>query len=87
MSLPSRPTTRRETYLSKIAGQDTQLPNYPTDREEEYLDYIARNGSGGGGGSVEKVNNISPVDGNVTVHMEDIDFGTSAWTQVQAILS
>lgn len=86
MALPNYPTNRRETYYSKIAGQDTQLPNYPTDREEEYLDYIARNG-GGGGGSVEKVNDISPVDGNVTVHMEDIDFGTSAWTQVQTIFS
>lgn len=87
MSLPSRPTTRRETYLSKIAGQDTQLPSYPTTREEDYLDYIAKHGGGGGGGSVETVNNISPVDGNVTLHLEDIDFGTSAWNQVQAILS
>ena len=86
MALPSSPTTRRETYLSKIAGQDTQLPSYPTTREEQYLEAIAENG-GGGGGSVEKVNNISPVDGNVTVHMEDIDFGTSAWTQVQTIFS
>lgn len=53
MSLPNYPTTRKETYLAKIAGQNTTLPEYPTTREEEYLDYIAKHGGGGGGGTTD----------------------------------
>ena len=54
MSLPENPETRREQYLSVIAGQNTTdiLPETPYTREEQYLDYIARNG-GGGGSSVQ----------------------------------
>lgn len=50
MSLPAKPNNRKEAYLSKMAGQDTELPASPQNREEAYLDYIARNGGGGGGG-------------------------------------
>lgn len=50
MSLPEKPTGRRETYLASIAGQNVSIPNNPQGREEEYLNYIARNGGGGGGG-------------------------------------
>ena len=49
MGLPSSPNTRKEVYLSNIAGQGTSLPTEPITREEEYLDYIAKNGGGGGG--------------------------------------
>ena len=49
MALPSSPNTRKEVYLSNIAGQGTSLPTEPHTREEEYLDYIAKNGGGGGG--------------------------------------
>jgi len=53
MSLPEYPETRREQYLSVIAGQNTTdiLPEKPLTREEQYLDYIAVNGGGGGGTS------------------------------------
>lgn len=56
MSLPEKPETRREQYLSVMAGQGTaaDLPESPKTREEEYLDYIARYGGGGGGGDVTK---------------------------------
>lgn len=50
MALPEKPITRRETYLSNIAGQNTPLPEKPITREEAYLDYIAKNGGGGGTG-------------------------------------
>ena len=49
MGLPSSPNTRKEVYLSNIAGQGTSLPSEPITREEEYLDFIAKNGGGGGG--------------------------------------
>ena len=52
MTLPNEPLTRQEMYLSKIAGEDTELPAEPLTREEMYLDEIARNGGGGGGGGV-----------------------------------
>lgn len=53
MSLPETPVTRRELYLSVIAGQSdvSTLPESPVTREEQYLDYIAKNG--GGGSSVQ----------------------------------
>lgn len=51
MALPEKPFSRKEQYLSKIAGQDTEIPEEPFSREEMYLDEIARNGGGGGGTS------------------------------------
>ena len=50
MALPNNPQTRKEMYLSNMAGQGTALPSEPHTREEEYLDYIAKNGGGGGTG-------------------------------------
>ena len=47
--IPSKPITRKETYLAAIAGQDVKVPDYPITREEAYLAEIAKNGTGGGG--------------------------------------
>lgn len=49
MALPSEPITRKEQYLSNIAGQGTPLPEKPETREEQYLDAIAKSGGGGTG--------------------------------------
>ena len=49
MALPNEPITRREMYLSNIAGQNTALPDAPITREEMYLDYIAKTGGTGEG--------------------------------------
>lgn len=49
MSLPEKPFSRKEQYLAKIAGEDTEIPEKPFSREEMYLDAIAQGGGGGGG--------------------------------------
>lgn len=49
MALPDKPITRREMYLSNIAGENTPLPEAPLTREEAYLDFIAKNGGSGEG--------------------------------------
>jgi len=55
MSLPNNPQTRKEMYLSNIAGQGTPLPEAPITREEAYLDAIAKGGGGGtGDGDMKK---------------------------------
>lgn len=54
MALPENPITRREKYLSNIAGQGTALPEKPLTREEEYLDAIAKSGGPGGEGDMKK---------------------------------
>ena len=54
MALPSEPITRKEQYLSNIAGQGTPLPEEPITREEAYLDAIAKNGGGTGEGDMKK---------------------------------
>lgn len=41
-----KPESRKELYLSKIAGTGTELPKEPWSREEQYLNYIAVNGGG-----------------------------------------
>ena len=51
VQLPSEPINRKEQYLAKIAGQAVEIPAEPITREEAYLDQIAKNGSGGGGGT------------------------------------
>lgn len=38
VDLPKEPVTRQETYLSKLAGENTTLPREPITREEMYLD-------------------------------------------------
>lgn len=51
VEVPSNPINRKEQYLAKIAGQAVEIPAEPLTREEAYLDEIAKNGSGGGGGT------------------------------------
>jgi hypothetical protein len=51
VQIPSEPITRKEQYFAKIAGQAVEIPAEPITREEAYLDEIAKNGSGGGGGT------------------------------------
>lgn len=51
MALPEKPFSRKEQYLAKIAGEDTEIPEKPFSREEMYLDAIAQGGGGGGGTS------------------------------------
>ena len=58
MTLPKKPLTRQEQYLSKIAGENTKLPEKPLTREEMYLDEIAKNGGGGGGGGTSDFNDL-----------------------------
>lgn len=74
MTLPEKPFSRREQYLSKIAGQDTEIPEEPFSREEMYLDEIARNG-GGGGGAVSSVNGKT---GAVVLDATDVGAATTA---------
>lgn len=46
MTIPDKPLSRKEQYLSKIAGDDQGIPDRPLSREEEYLNAIAENGGG-----------------------------------------
>ena len=46
--LPEKPITRKEMYLSAIAGEDTAIPDPAITREEMYLKYIAEHGGGSG---------------------------------------
>ncbi len=54
MAIPDNPITRREQYLSNIAGQGTPLPETPITREEAYLDVIAKQGGSPGDGDMKK---------------------------------
>ncbi len=45
------PKSRKEQYLAKAAGMDTEIPAEPMSREEQYLNAIAEGGGGGGGTS------------------------------------
>ena len=54
MALPDKPITRKEKYLSNIAGQGTTLPEKPLTREEQYLDIIAKEGGPSGEGDMKK---------------------------------
>ena len=54
MALPDKPITRKEKYLSNIAGQGTALPEKPLTREEQYLDIIAKEGGPSGEGDMKK---------------------------------
>ena len=57
MALPDKPLTRQEMYLSKIAGENTELPEKPLTREEMYLDAIAQGGGGGGTSDFDELSN------------------------------
>ena len=48
--------------------------------------YTVTNGADGEG-SVTSVNNIQPIGGNVTVHLEDCEVGQTAWNEITSILS
>lgn len=43
MSVPEKPLTRKEQYLSAMAGLSTEIPEKPITREEQYLDQIVKN--------------------------------------------
>ena len=49
--LPEKPVTRKEMYLSAIAGENTTIPDPAITREEMYLKYIAEHGGGSGSGT------------------------------------
>lgn len=63
MTLPNKPLTRQEQYLSKIAGENTELPDKPLTREEMYLDEIAKNGGGGGTSDFDQLSNRPQLNG------------------------
>ena len=50
LSAPEKPLSRKEKYLSAIAGITDEVPACPYSREEAYLAAILENGGGGGGG-------------------------------------
>ena len=56
--VPEEPLTRKEQYLSAIAGvtASTDIPEKPLTREEAYLNKIVENGGGGGGGGTTNYN-------------------------------
>ena len=99
MALPDKPITRKEQYLSKIAGQGTDIPDKPITREESYLDYIANHGGSGGTSDYDdltnkpKINSVE-LSGNKLLHDLGIagedSIGTitsDQWSQVQNILN
>ena len=56
--LPEKPVTRKEMYLSAIAGENTTIPDPAITRIEKYLKYIAENGGSGGGTTPAQVREI-----------------------------
>lgn len=66
------PVTRKEQYLSAIAGEDHGVPDKAVTREEKYLQAILESGGGGGGTTnynaltnKPKINNVE-LSGNKT---------------------
>lgn len=57
------PVTRKEKYLSKAAGGQTQVPEKPITREEMYLAKIAEGGGGGGTSDYEDLTNQPQING------------------------
>ena len=79
MALPEKPFSRKEQYLSKIAGEDTEIPEKPFSREEMYLEEIAKNGGGGGGTSdFDKLSNRPKLNGTEMDGNTDIKNFTSS---------
>lgn len=79
-NIPETPLTRKEQYLSAIAGTGANIPENPLTREEQYLAYIAENGSAGGGGGggtagVSSFNGrtgaVKPAAGDYTIEQVD----------------
>lgn len=63
--MPNAPITRKEIYLSAIAGNTGDVPEYPITREEQYLAAILENGGGGSGGTTdyERLSNKPSING------------------------
>lgn len=57
------PKSRKEQYLAKAAGMDTQIPAEPMSREEEYLNAIAQGGGGGGTSNFNDLENRPQLNG------------------------
>lgn len=58
------PITRKEQYLAKMAGMETEVPAEPITREEQYLEAILDNGGGGGGTKdYDELTNQPQIDG------------------------
>lgn len=58
------PITRKEQYLAKMAGMETEVPAEPITREEQYLEAILENGGGGGGTkNYDELNNKPQIEG------------------------
>lgn len=66
---PAEPLTRKEQYLSAIAGvtPSSDIPEKPRTRTEKYLNKIVENGGGGGGGG------FTPTEEQLTAMNSGID--------------
>ncbi len=66
---PAEPLTRKEQYLSAIAGvtPSSDIPEKPLTRTEKYLNKIVENGGGGGGGG------FTPTEEQLTAMNSGID--------------
>lgn len=78
MALPDKPLTRQEMYLSKIAGENTELPEKPLTREEMYLEAIAQGGGGGGTSNFNQLTNRPKLNGTEMNGDTDIKNFTSS---------
>lgn len=62
--MTEQPITRKEMYLSAIAGNSSKVPEYPITREEQYLAAILKKGgSGGGKTDYEQLTNKPSING------------------------
>ncbi len=62
--MTEQPITRKEMYLSAIAGNSSKVPEYPITREEQYLAAILKKGgSGGGTTDYEQLTNKPSING------------------------
>lgn len=91
--IPEYPSSRAESYLAKLAGQDVELPE-PVSRIDQYLLYLIENGGGGGGSGTTNYNNLlnKPKINGVTLtgyktlsdlglmYTEDITTASSTWS-------
>lgn len=76
MSLPDKPITRVEHYLSRIAGEETELPPYPIPRIEQYLAYIAKNG---GKAEPATQSEIESRTGDGVITPQNLDYAVGAF--------
>lgn len=76
MSLPDNPITRAEQYLSRIAGEETELPPYPITRMEQYLAEIAENG---GKAEPATQSEIESRTGDGVITPQNLDYAVGAF--------